>query len=183
MEFGTPLTQGTPQAIQQSPAVLEAVLFEQLSGANHAWTMAPGLLHAAYEGLKHHGSDALKAAYLGKIASGEWLATLCLTEAHAGSDLGQVRTRALARPAGRYGLLLFLAPKMLPDGTRNTLHCERIEEEMGLHDSPTCVMRFDEASAWLIGESQRGLNAMFVMLNAARLHVGLQGLGLLDVAW
>jgi hypothetical protein len=48
MEFGTPLTQGTPQAIQQSPAVLEAVLFEQLSGANHAWTMAPGLLHAAY---------------------------------------------------------------------------------------------------------------------------------------
>jgi hypothetical protein len=63
------------------------------------------------------------------------------------------------------------------------VHCERIEEKMGIHGSPTCVMRFDEARAWLVGDIGRGLNAMFVMMNAARLHVALQGVGLLDAAW
>jgi len=211
---------------QGLPAVLECVLFEWLAGANHGWTMAPGLLHGAYECIKHHASDELKAQYLPKIASGEWLATMCLTEAHAGSDLGQVRTRGvpqpdgsvrvngskifisggehdltdnivhlvLARlpdaPAGPKGLSLFLVPKMLPNaespdglGTRNAVVCERIEEKMGLHGSPTCVMRFDDATGWLVGEPNKGLNAMFVMMNAARLHVGLQGIGLLEAAW
>jgi hypothetical protein len=64
------------------------------------------------------------------------------------------------------------------------VHCERIEEKMGLHGSPTCVMRFDEATGWLVGAAgHRGLGAMFVMMNAARLHVGLQGIGLLEAAW
>jgi len=204
---------------QGLPAVLEAVLYEMLSAANHGWTMAPGLLHGAYECLKHHGSDELKARYLEKVASGEWLATMCLTEPQAGSDLGLVRTKAVAQadasyrlsgtkifisggehdltdnivhlvlarlpdaPAGPKGLSLFLAPKFLPDGSRNGIHCERIEEKMGLHGSPTCVMRFDDATGWLVGEPNRGLNAMFVMMNAARLHVGLQGIGLLEAAW
>ena len=204
---------------QGLPAVLECVLFEWLAGANHGWTMAPGLLHGAYECIKHHASDALKAQYLEKVATGEWLATMCLTEAHAGSDLGLVRTRAvlqpdgsarvngskifisggehdltdnivhlvLARlpdaPAGPKGLSLFLVPKVLPDGKRNAVVCERIEEKMGLHGSPTCVMRFDDATGWLVGEPNKGLNAMFVMMNAARLHVGLQGIGLLEAAW
>ena len=204
---------------QGLPAVLECVLFEWLAGANHGWTMAPGLLHGAYECIKHHASDALKAQYLEKVATGEWLATMCLTEAHAGSDLGLVRTRAvpqpdgsarvngskifisggehdltdnivhlvLARlpdaPAGPKGLSLFLVPKVLQDGSRNTVVCERIEEKMGLHGSPTCVMRFDDATGWLVGEPNKGLNAMFVMMNAARLHVGLQGIGLLEAAW
>ncbi|MFN9476691.1 acyl-CoA dehydrogenase family protein [Acidovorax sp.] len=204
---------------QGLPAVLECVLFEWLAGANHGWTMAPGLLHGAYECLRHHGSDALRAQYLPKIASGEWLATMCLTEAHAGSDLGLVRTRGvpqadgsvrvngskifisggehdltdnivhlvLARlpdaPAGPKGLSLFLVPKLLPGGERNAVVCERIEEKMGLHGSPTCMMRFDDATGWLVGEPHKGLAAMFVMMNAARLHVGLQGLGLLEAAW
>ena len=204
---------------QGLPAVLEGVLFEMLAGANHGWTMAPGLLHGAYACLKHHGSDALKAAYLPKLASGEWLATMCLTEAHAGSDLGLVRTKALPQadgslrvsgtkifisggehdltdnivhlvlarlpdaPAGPKGLSLFLVPKVLPDGQRNTVVCERIEEKMGLHGSPTCVLRFDEAIGWQVGAANKGLNAMFVMMNAARLHVGMQGIGLLDAAW
>ncbi|MBV8248764.1 MAG: acyl-CoA dehydrogenase family protein [Comamonas sp.] len=208
---------------QGLPWVLEGVLYEWLSAANHGWTMAPGLLHGAYECLKHHGSEALKAAYLSKIASGEWLATMCLTEAQAGSDLGQVRTQALpaesselgdsyrisggkifisggehdltenivhlvlarlpGAAAGPKGLSLFLVPKLLPDGRRNTVVCERIEEKMGLHGSPTCVMRFDGATGWLIGRPGAGLNAMFVMMNAARLHVALQGIGLLDAAW
>jgi len=204
---------------QGLPTVLEAVLYEMLSGANHGWTMAPGLLHGAYECIKHHGSEALKAQYLEKVATGEWLATMCLTEPHAGSDLGLARTKALAQVDGSYlvsgtkifisggehdltanivhlvlarlpdapegpkGLSLFLAPKVMADGSKNTVHCDRIEEKMGLHGSPTCVMRFDDATSWLIGEPNRGLNAMFVMMNAARLHVGLQGIGLLEAAW
>ncbi|MDB5861192.1 MAG: acyl-CoA dehydrogenase-like protein [Ramlibacter sp.] len=215
---------------QGLPWVLEGVLYEMLSGANHGWTMAPGLLHGAYECIKHHGSDELKATYLPRLASGEWLATMCLTEPQAGSDLGLCRTQGvpqpdgsfrlagskifisggehdltdnivhlvLARepgaPAGPKGLSLFLAPKILPpplgegrdgggDGARNGVVCDRIEEKMGLHGSPTCVLRFDEAIAWRVGEAGRGLNAMFVMMNAARLHVALQGIGLLDAAW
>jgi len=220
VEGGWPaLSAATADGGQGLPAVLEAVLFEWLSAANHGLTMAPGLLHGAYECLRHHGSHELKERYLSKIATGEWLATMCLTEAHAGSDLGQVRTRAAAQadgsyrvaggkifisggehdltdniihlvlcrlpdaPAGPKGLSLVLVPKVLPDGSRNAVHCERIEEKMGLHGSSTCVMRFDDATGWLIGESNRGLAAMFVMMNAARLHVALQGIGLLDAAW
>jgi alkylation response protein AidB-like acyl-CoA dehydrogenase len=204
---------------QGLPAVLEAMLYEMLSAANHGWTMAPGLLHGAYECIKHHASDELKAQYLEKVATGEWLATMCLTEPHAGSDLGLASTRAVPLPDGRYalsgtkifisggehdlsdnivhlvlarlpgsapgpkGLSLFLVPKFYQDGTRSQVHCERIEEKMGLHGSPTCVMRFDEAAAWIVGEPGKGLNAMFVMMNAARLHVGLQGIGLLEAAW
>ena len=204
---------------QGLPSVMEGALYEWLSAANHGWTMAPGLLHGAYECIKHHGSAELKSRYLQKVATGEWLATMCLTEPHAGSDLGLVRTKAvpqvdesfqlsgtkifisggehdltnnivhlvLARlpdtPPGPKGLSLFLAPKYLPDGARNAIVCERIEEKMGLHGSPTCVMRFDAATGWLVGEAGRGLNAMFVMMNSARLHVALQGIGLLDAAW
>jgi len=213
------LSAATEDGGQGLPSVLEAVLYEWLSGANHGLTMAPGLLHGAYACLKHHGSDELKRRYLQKIATGEWLATMCLTEAHAGSDLGQVRTRAVPQadgsfrvsgskifisggehdltpnivhlvlcrlpdaPAGPKGLSLVLVPKLLPGGARNAVHCERIEEKMGLHGSPTCSMRFDDATGWLVGEAGRGLAAMFVMMNSARLHVALQGIGLLDAAW
>lgn len=204
---------------QGLPAVLEAQLYEMLSGANHGFTMAPGLLHGACECLRHHGSEPLKARYLEKIATGEWLATMCLTEPQAGSDLGLVATRALPQadgtylvsgskifisggehdltenivhlvlarepgaPSGPKGLSLFLVPKFYPDGTRSAVTCEGIEEKMGLHASPTCAMRFDAARGWIVGAPGRGLAAMFVMMNAARLHVALQGLGLLDAAW
>ena len=213
------LTTATDDGGQALPAVLESVLYEWLSAANHGWTMAPGLLHGAYECIKHHASDELKTQYLSKVGTGEWLATMCLTEPHAGSDLGLARTKAvpqadgsyqisgtkifisggdhdltdnivhlvLARlpdaPAGPKGLSLFLVPKFYTDGSRSAVHCERIEEKMGIHGSPTCVMRFDDAQGWLVGEMGRGLNAMFVMMNAARLHVALQGVGLLDAAW
>jgi hypothetical protein len=68
-------------------------------------------------------------------------------------------------------------PKWLPDGERNEVVVERLEEKMGLHASPTCVMRFDAAAGWPVGEPGRGLQAMFVMMNAARINVGLQGVG------
>ncbi len=219
-QAGWPALANAPEDGGQGlPGVLEAVLYEMLSAANHGWTMAPGLLHGAYECLKHHGSPELKARYLEKIATGEWLATMCLTESHAGSDLGLVRTKATPQADGSYrisggkifisggehdltdnivhlvlarlpdaspgpkGLSLFLAPKLLPEGTRNGVFCERIEEKMGLHGSPTCVLRFEDATGWLVGEPGKGLNAMFVMMNAARLHVGLQGIALLEAAW
>jgi alkylation response protein AidB-like acyl-CoA dehydrogenase len=86
-------------------------------------------------------------------------------------------------PPGPKGLSLFLVPKFYPNGERSAVHCDRIEEKMGLHGSPTCVMRFDDALAEIIGEPGKGLNAMFVMMNAARLHVAMQGIGLLDAAW
>jgi alkylation response protein AidB-like acyl-CoA dehydrogenase len=86
-------------------------------------------------------------------------------------------------PRGTKGLSLFLVPKFHADGRRSAVHCERIEEKMGLHGSPTCVLRFDGAQGALIGEPGKGLNAMFVMMNAARLHVAMQGIGLLDAAW
>ena len=213
------LAADTDHGGQGLPGVLEAIVFEWLSAANHGLTMAPGLLHGAYECLKHHGSDELKARYLSQIATGESLATMCLTEAHAGSDLGQVRTRAVPQadgsfrvdgskifisggehdltpnivhlvlcrlpdaPPGPKGLSLVLVPKRLPDGARNAVHCERIEEKMGLHGSPTCAMRFDQATGWLVGAPHRGLAAMFVMMNSARLHCAVQGIGLLDAAW
>ena len=67
---------------QGLPTVLEGVLYEWLSAANHGFTMAPGLLHGAYECIRHHAGDDLKARYLPKIASGEWLATMCRSEEH-----------------------------------------------------------------------------------------------------
>jgi alkylation response protein AidB-like acyl-CoA dehydrogenase len=219
-QAGWPALSAAPEDGGQGlPTVLEAMLYEMLSAANHGWTMAPGLLHGAYECLKHHGSAELKARYLSKIATGEWLATMCLTEPHAGSDLGLARTKAVAQADGSYqisgtkifisggehdlsenivhlvlarlpdappgpkGLSLFLVPKFYEDGSRSEVHCERIEEKMGLHGSPTCVLRFDAAKGWIIGAPGKGLNAMFVMMNAARLHVALQGIGLLDAAW
>ena len=207
---------------QGLPALVNAALNEMIAAANHGWTMYPGLLHGAYDCIKTHGSEALKTRYLNKIVSGEWLATMNLTEPQAGSDLGQVRSKAEAgpvtedgaswlisgtkifisggdqdmtdnivhlvlcrlpdAPAGSKGLSLMLAPKFLPDGSRNAIRCDGIEKKMGIKGSATCVMSFEGATGWLVGEPHRGLAAMFVMMNSARLHVGLQGLGHLEMA-
>ena len=85
---------------QGLPQLLNAALFEMLVAANHGWTMHPGLLHGAYETIKAHASDELKARYLHKLVSGEWLAAMALTEPQAGSDLALVRTRAEPRADG-----------------------------------------------------------------------------------
>ncbi len=204
---------------QGLPHSLNAVLHEMLNSANHAWNMYPGLLHGAYECLMAHATPELKQQYLGKIVSGEWLSTMCLTEAHAGTDLGLMKTRAEAQPDGSHrirgtkifisggehdltdnivhmvlarladaplgtnGISLFLCPKFLPGGERNALRCDGIEKKMGIKGSATCVMSFEGASGWLVGEPNRGLAAMFAMMNAARLHVGLQGVGHAESAY
>ena len=237
---------------QGLPHVLNGVLYEMLCSTNHGWTMYPGLLHGAYACISEHASEELKARYLPRIVSGEWLPTMCLTEPQAGSDLGLLRTRAepaadgsyaisvsnifisggeqdltenivhlvLARlpdaPPGSKGVSLFLVPKFLPDGSggvvasgapgatgvpgaagdpgaavapgtglgaRNAVHCTGIEHKMGIRGSATCSMQFEQATGWLIGDANRGVSAMFVMMNAARLHVGLQGLGIAETAY
>jgi acyl-CoA dehydrogenase len=102
-----------------------------------------------------------------------------------------VLARAPGAPAGTRGLSLFLAPKFLVNadgslGARNDLRCAGIEHKLGIHGSPTCVMAYgdnDGAKAWLIGEENRGLNAMFVMMNAARLAIGAQGVAIADRAY
>jgi len=210
---------------QELPQLLNIALYEMMLSACHAWSMYPGLAHGAYEALRAHGSTKLKQQFLPKLVSGEWLATMCLTEPHAGSDLGLLRTRAepdangaaeqryrisgnkifisggehdlspnilhliLARlpdaPAGTKGISLFLVPKLMPTDNglqANGVHCDRIEKKMGIKGSATCSMNFDGAVGWLIGEPHRGLQAMFVMMNAARLHVALQGLAHSEIA-
>ncbi len=88
-------------------------------------------------------------------------------------------------PSGTKGISLFLVPKILPDGTRNDLRCVSIEHKLGIHASPTCVMSYgDESGAvgWLIGEENKGMAAMFTMMNNARLNVGLQGVSIAERA-
>ncbi len=91
-------------------------------------------------------------------------------------------------PGGTKGISLFLVPKYLPTedgkpGTRNGVTCGAIEHKMGIKASATCVLNFDHATGWMVGDAHKGMRAMFVMMNGARLAVGLQGLGLSEVAY
>jgi alkylation response protein AidB-like acyl-CoA dehydrogenase len=230
VDGGWPALACAPEAGGQGlPQVLNAVLYEMLTAANHAWMMYPGLLHGAYEVLSHHATPELRALYLEPVATGRWLATMNLTEPQAGSDLGLVRTRAepeagstpangvavrvtgqkifisggdhdltdnivhlvLCRlpdaPPGTKGLSLAIVPKILPGinrqpARRNAVYCDGLEKKMGIKGSATCQMRFDGAKGWLIGEPHRGLAAMFLMMNSARLQVAMQGVGHLEAA-
>jgi butyryl-CoA dehydrogenase len=209
---------------QGLPIVINNCFYEMLNSSNQAWTMYPGLSHGAYECIHEHGTPEQKGLYLPKLASGEWTGTMCLTEAHCGTDLGLMRSKAepqadgsykitgskifisagehemsrniihlvLARlpeaPRGTKGISLFIVPKYLPNadgsiGARNPITCGALEEKMGIHGNSTAQMDLDGAVGWLIGEPNKGLNAMFVMMNAARLGVGMQSLGLTEVAY
>jgi alkylation response protein AidB-like acyl-CoA dehydrogenase len=91
-------------------------------------------------------------------------------------------------PTGTKGISLFIVPKIRPNpdgslGERNGIRCGRLEEKMGIHGNSTCAMDLDGATGWLVGEPNKGLNAMFVMMNAARIGVGVQSLGLMEVAY
>ena len=99
-----------------------------------------------------------------------------------------VIARIEGAPAGTKGISLFVVPKFLVNadgslGERNGVTCGSIEHKMGIHGNSTCVMNYDGAKGWLVGEANRGLNAMFVMMNEARLAVGVQGLGQSEVAY
>ncbi len=209
---------------QGMPETISFMLEEMINSASVAFGLYPGLTRGAISALQTHASESLKATYLPKMAEGIWSGTMCLTEPHAGTDLGLLRSRAepkedgsyaihgtkifitggeqdlteniihlvLARlpdaPAGIKGISLFLVPKFLPDadgnaGTPNQVSCGAIEHKMGIRASSTCVMNFDGATGYLVGTENRGVACMFTMMNAERLAIGIQGLGLAEVAY
>ena len=99
-----------------------------------------------------------------------------------------VLARIEGAPAGTKGISLFIVPKLLPEpagglGRRNGVTCGSIEQKMGIHGNATCVMNYDGATGWLLGVENRGLQAMFTMMNVARLYVGVQGLAQSEVAY
>jgi 3-(methylthio)propanoyl-CoA dehydrogenase len=203
---------------QLAPQILATAVQECWASANLAFKLCPMLTQGAIHALELSGSQAQKQQFLPKMISGEWTGTMDLTEPQAGSDLAQVRTRAvpdgkryrlfgqkifitwgehdmtpntihmtLARiegaPAGVKGISLFVVPKFLVNedgslGARNEVRCVSIEHKLGIHASPTCVLAFGDekgAEGYLIGEANHGLEYMFIMMNSARLSVGLEG--------
>jgi len=99
-----------------------------------------------------------------------------------------VLARTPQAPEGIKGLSLFLVPKIIPDSdgklqSNNNLECGSIEKKMGINASPTCVMHYNEAKAWLVGDLNKGMKSMFIMMNGARLFVGIQGLGISEVSY
>ncbi|WP_417513497.1 acyl-CoA dehydrogenase C-terminal domain-containing protein [Marinobacter sp.] len=200
------------------PKTLVAQFEEMMQGANMAFGLAPMLTAGACLALDAHGSQELKEKYLPNMYSGVWSGAMDLTEPHAGTDLGIIRTKAepnddgsfnvtgtkifitwgehdmaeniihlvLAKlpgaPKGPKGISMLLVPKFMVNddgslGERNSLSCGSIEKKMGIKGSATCVMNFDGAKGWLVGEENKGLNAMFTMMNYERLGVGIQGIG------
>lgn len=94
-----------------------------------------------------------------------------------------VLARITGAPDDVKGISLFIVPKFLEDGSRNSLQCIGLEHKLGIHASPTCTMEFDGASGYLVGEEHQGLKYMFTMMNNARLSVGLQGVAIADRAY
>jgi hypothetical protein len=105
-----------------------------------------------------------------------------------GNIIHLVLARIEGAPEGVKGISLFIVPKFLINadgslGRRNGVVCGKIEEKMGIHANSTCVMNYDDATGWLLGEQHKGLKAMFTMMNEARLGVGLQGLAISEIAY
>lgn len=209
---------------QGLPETIDYLVAEMVGSANLSLGLYPGLTQGTITALTALGTDEQKDTYLPKLISGEWQGTMCLTESHAGSDLGLLRTKAepngdgsfsitgtkifissgdhdltdnivhlvLARlpdaPAGTRGISMFLVPKVLQNddgslGERNKVAAGSIEHKMGMRASVTCVMNFDGAKGWLVGEAHKGLAGMFVMMNKERLFVGGQGISIAELAY
>ena len=199
------------------PKAISAQVEEMVNASSLAFGLYPMLTAGACLSINAHASEALKEKYLPNMYAGVWAGSMCLTEPHAGTDLGIIRTKAepqadgsykvsgtkifitggehdlteniihlvLAKlpdaPAGPKGISLFLVPKFLVNedgslGARNPATCGSIEHKMGIQASATCVMNFDEAVGYIVGEPNKGLAAMFTMMNYERLGVGIQGL-------
>lgn len=207
------------------PKSLSTVYEEMMCSADIAFSLYSGLTAGACVTLLQYADETTRQLVLPKLYSGEWSATMCLTEAHAGTDLGIMRTSAQPQPDGSYlisgskifitagehdltdnilhlvlaklpdapagsrGISLFLVPKFLYDAngnktaTRNKLQCGSVEHKMGIHGSATCVMNFDGATGFLLGEAHKGLAAMFTMMNYERLAMGSQGVGAAERAY
>lgn len=203
---------------QGMPKMMSCAMEEMFWAANPSLYLYATLTTGATICIDSHGTEEQKATYLPKLYSGEWTGVMALTEGHAGTDLGIMRTRAepqangsylitgtkifitggdndlaeniihlvLAKlpdaPAGSRGISLFIVPKYKLDAdgnpaAANGVTCGSVEHKMGIHGSATCVMNYDGAEGYLVGEENRGLAGMFTMMNFERLSVGIQGLG------
>lgn len=203
---------------QGMPKMVSMLTEEMLFATNQSFALYPNLTVGTTLCLLASGSDEQKAQYLPKLYSGQWSGTMCLTESHAGTDLGIIKTKAIPNADGSYaisgtkifisagehdltdniihlvlaktpnaktgskGISLFIVPKFLinADGTlgqRNGVTAGSIEHKMGIKASATCVMNFDNAIGYMVGEENTGLASMFVMMNYERVTMGLQGLG------
>ena len=206
------------------PKTLVAQTEEMVQGANMAFGLAPMLTAGACLAIDAHADEWLKQKYLPNLYAGTWSGAMDLTEPHAGTDLGMIRTKAepcddgsfritgtkifitwgdhdmadnvihlvLARlpdaPPGPKGISMFLVPKRLVNedgslGERNGVGVGSIEHKMGINASATCVMNYDGAQGWLVGEANQGLACMFTMMNYERLVVGIQALGTAEVSY
>jgi len=202
---------------QDLPMSIGLPIREMNGTANWSWSMYPGLSHGAMETIDKHGSDEQKALFMEPLVSGRWTGTMCLTEAHCGTDLGLLKTKAektadgtycitgskifvssgdhdlaenivhivLARlpdsPPGTKGISLFVVPKFIPgdddsSGESNKVVCGALDHKLGIRGNSTCLINFDGATGYLVGEENKGLNNMFTFMNFARLGTGLQGL-------
>lgn len=209
---------------QGMPETVNKFVEEMICAANVSFGLYPGLSFGFYRALLHHGTEEQKQLYLPKMVDGSWSGTMCLTEAHCGTDLGMVRTKAmpqadgsyrisgnkifisagdhdltenvvhlvLARlpdaPSGTKGISMFLVPKFVPTedgrpGAPNGVVCTALEHKMGIKGSATCQLTFEDAQGWLVGEPNKGMRAMFTMMNSERLSVGTQGLGIAEAAY
>ena len=214
--------QGLPLAL--SNAVTE------MMNSNIGFQLCPMLSNGGMEAMAAHATQEQKEKYLRKVITGEWSATMNLTEPHAGSDVGNIRAKALPQDDGSYkitgtkiyitygdhdmtdniihlvlartpgapegtkGISLFVVPKFFVNddgslGALNDVKCIGLEDKLGIHASPTCVMAYGEqadvtggATGWLVGPEHGGMACMFTMMNNARLHVGLQGVGVAEAA-
>jgi len=209
---------------QGMPKMLAVLFEEMLFASNSSFALYPVLTNGATLALSLHGSEELKQRYLPNLYSGRWSGTMCLTESHAGTDLGIMKSRAIPQadgsykltgtkifitagdhdlseniihfvlaklpdsPAGAHGISLFLVPRQQVSEAgeitgENGVSCGSIEHKMGLKGSATCVMNFDDATGYLVGEENMGLACMFTMMNYERLNMGLQGIGLADLSY
>lgn len=200
------------------PMVSILAMAEFMAAANMAFSLGPMLTPAATQAIEYAGTEAQKKTYLPKMIRGDWSGTMCLTEAHCGTDLGLIKTKAQAvddhylisgnkiwitygehnltsniihlvlaklpdAPKGSKGISMFIVPKYLENGEKNKVICTGLEKKMGQHGSPTCFMSFDNAKGYLLGEPNQGLKNMFVMMNEARIGVGVSGLALSEAAY
>ncbi len=211
---------------QGLPFTLAVATNEFVSSSNMAWSLYPGITRGAIQALLVSGNDAQKETYIPPMVNGEWTGTMCLTEPHCGTDLGLLKTKAVAYeqysptlykitgqkifisggehdltdnilhlvlarvegdPEGVKGISLFAVPKILDEvlagNNRNAVSCGAIEDKMGIHGSPTCVMNFDGALGYLVGERCKGLQGMFVMMNELRLGCAIHGLSQSELAY
>jgi butyryl-CoA dehydrogenase len=217
---------------QGLPKIIGTPCVEMLNAASLSFALCPLLTDGAIEALLTAGSSEQQATFIPPMIEGRWTGTMNLTEPQAGSDLAQVRTRAVGQPDGTYrvfgqkiyitygehdmaenivhlvlartpeapegvkGISLFIVPKFLVNadgkpGARNDVWCTSIEHKLGIKASPTAVLIYGDgqgdvgegAIGYLVGEENRGLEYMFVMMNAARFAVGMQGVAVADRAY